>query len=239
MNEQITLDNIPIAVVRKKVKNLHLKVTQPEGSVHIVVPLKMKPDVIRTFIMTHLDWVKRTQKKIQEQPPALIQKYQTGEMHYFLGKPYRLQVTESHLPPMVEIHQNEMHLRVRAGDDEAYRAAVIDAWYRMQLKPMIANLIAIWEPLMAVEVKQFFIQRMKTRWGSCNIRSKNIRLNTELAKKPLEQLEYVVIHEMVHLLESSHNHRFKAFMDQFMPEWRIHRKELNRYPLGYDPCDEG
>jgi predicted metal-dependent hydrolase len=239
MNEQITLDNIPITVVRKKVKNLHLKVTRPTGCVHVVVPLKMKVGAIHSFIMTHLDWVKQTQKKIQEQPPALIQKYCTGEMHYFLGKLYPLQVTESHLPPAVEIQQNEIHLRVRVGDDEEKRLAVMDAWYRAQLKPMIADLIATWEPLMAVKVEQFFIQRMKTRWGSCNIRSKNIRLNTELAKKPFEQLEYVVIHEMVHLLEPSHNHRFKAFMDQFMPGWRVHRKELNRYPLGYDPCDEG
>ena len=153
------------------------------------------------------------------------------ESHYVWGKRYLLTIAESDEPPSIELTHSRMLLRVRPGTDEHKRQALIEEWYREQLKEAVPPLLARWQPLLGVRVERFFVQRMKTKWGSCNYKARTIRLNTELAKKPVECLEYIVVHELVHLLEPTHNAHFVALMDRFMPQWQFHRQVLNCLPV--------
>ena len=231
---QIELGEIAVDVVKKDIKNLHLSVYPPAGKVRISAPLRMNLDTIRVFAISKLGWIKQQQKKLQEQERETPREYLDRESHYVWGKRYLLKVFESDAAPAVELKHNTMHLWVRPGTSEEKKQEVIDEWYRAQLKQAVPALIAKWEPLMGVNVPRFFVQRMKTKWGSCNPNAKSIRLNTELAKKPLECLEYVVVHEMVHLLEPTHNSRFIALMDSFIPQWQFYRDALNRLPVRYE-----
>ena len=147
------------------------------------------------------------------------------------GKRYLLRVSEVDEPPSIELKHSRMLLRVRPRTDEDKRQAVVEEWYREQLKEALPPLLARWQPLLGVRPQRFFVQRMKTKWGSCNCKARTIRLNTELAKKPAECLEYIVVHELVHLLEPTHNARFVALMDRFMPKWQFQRQVLNRLPV--------
>jgi predicted metal-dependent hydrolase len=234
MTRQINLGEIAIEVVRKKIKNIHLSVHPPLGRVRISAPLRMSLDTIRVFAITKLAWIKKHQQKLHEQVRETPREYLDRESHYFWGKRYLFKVEEKESTPYVSLQHNRMVLHVRPGSSDERKRDILGEWYREQLKIAVPGLIAKWEPLMGVRVEKTFFQRMKTKWGSCNYRSGNIRLNTELAKKPPECLEYVVVHEMAHLLEHSHNSRFIALMDQFMPSWRNHREELNRAPLGHE-----
>ena len=156
------------------------------------------------------------------------------ESHYLWGKRYLLKVIEGNEAPSVALHHSRMLLRVRPGTDAKKKQAIIEAWYRQQLKKVVPPLIVKWEPLLGVKIERFFVQRMKTKWGSCNHGTHSIRLNTELAKKPRECLEYIVVHEMTHVLEPTHNARFVALMDQFMPQWQFYRNQLNRLPVSHE-----
>jgi predicted metal-dependent hydrolase len=147
---------------------------------------------------------------------------------------YLLQIEEKDTGPKVELKHSQMILRIRPATSYETRRAILEAWYRENLKEAIPALIAKWEPLMGVKVERFFVQRMKTKWGSCSPGSRSLRLNTELARKPPECLEYIVVHEMVHLLEPTHNARFISLMDQFMPKWRFYKDELNRLPVRHE-----
>ena len=169
---------------------------------------------------------------MQERESA--REYIDRESHYVWGKRYLLQVVEQDDAPSVELKHNQMVLTVRPGTDEAKRQAIVEAWYRQQLRDALPPLIAHWERLMGVKVERFFVRHMKTKWGSFNYRAHTIRLNTELAKKPRECLEYVVVHELVHLLEPTHNARFVALMNQFMPGWQFHKEQLNRLPVSHE-----
>ncbi|NNM59932.1 MAG: M48 family metallopeptidase [Legionellales bacterium] len=231
MTKQITLDDIVISITKKKIKNLHLKIYPPDGTVKISAPLWMNMDQINAFVLSKSDWIKQQRTFFQEQRREPSRAYLDQENHLVWGNPYVLNVIETAHRPKVDMQDNHLFLHIPIGANEEKRAMILHAWYRDQLKQAIPPLIAKWEPCMNVKVEQFFIQRMKTRWGSCNPRSRNIRLNTELAKKPFTCLEYVVIHEMVHLLEPSHNARFKSLMTEFMPQWRFHRGELNQSGL--------
>jgi hypothetical protein len=197
----------------------------------------MDLDNIRVFAITKLGWIKSQQQKLSEQARETPREYLNRESHYVWGTRYLLTVAESDQSPSVELKHNRMLLRVRPGTDENKKQAIVEEWYRAQLKQAVAPLIAKWEPLIGVKVKQFFVQRMKTKWGSCNADSRSIRLNTDLAKKPQECLEYIVVHEMVHLLESTHNTRFIALMDRFMPKWQFYREMLNRLPVRHEHWD--
>ena len=231
---QIELGDIAVDVVKKDIKNLHLSVYPPAGKVRISAPLRMNLDTIRVFAISKLGWIKRQQHKLREQERETPREYLDRESHYVWGKRYLLTVVESDKAPAVELKHSEMHLRVRPGTSEEKKQAIVDEWYRAQLKETVPALIAKWEPLMGVKVARFFVQRMKTKWGSCNPNSKSIRLNTELTKKPLECLEYVVVHEMVHLLEPTHNSRFVTLMDSFIPKWQFYRDALNRLPVRHE-----
>lgn len=234
MVTKIDLGGIVVDVVKKDIKNVHLSVHPPIGKVRISAPLRMNSDTIRVFAISKLGWIKQQQKKLRTQERETPREYLDRESHYLWGKRYLLKVVEKEVAPGVELKHKALVLRVRPRSSEEKKQATLDQWYREQLKEAISPLVAKWERLMDVSVERFFVQRMKTKWGSCNPRSRSIRLNSELAKKPLECLEYIVVHEMVHLLEPTHNHSFVALINQFMPKWQFYRDNLNRLPVRHE-----
>jgi len=206
----------------------------PTGRVRISAPSRMSLDTIRVFAISKLGWIKQQQKKLREQERETPREYLDRESHYVWGKRYLLTVFESNQAPSIELKHSRMLLRMRPGTDERRRQTLVEGWYREQLKRALPQLIAKWEPLMGVKVARFFVQRMKTKWGSCSPETRGIRLNTDLAKKPRECLEYIVVHEMLHLLEPTHNVHFVALMDQFIPKWKFYRDQLNCLPVSHE-----
>ncbi len=231
MASRIQLGDIPVDVVLKDIKNVHLSVYPPTGRVRISAPERMSLDNIRAFAILKLSWIKQQQTKLRDQERETPREYVDRESHYVWGRRYLLTVAESNEPPSIELDHSRMLLRARPGTDRSRRQALVEQWYREQLKAAVPPLLAKWQPLMGVTVERFFVQRMKTRWGSCNHVARTIRLNTELAKKPPVCLDYIIVHELAHLLEPTHNARFVAIMDSFMPQWRHHRDVLNRLPV--------
>lgn len=234
MQTQVLLGGIEIEVVFKDIKNIHLSVYPPQGKVRISAPSRMDLDTIRVFAISKLGWIKRQQSKLREQDRETPREYLELESHYIWGKRYLLKVIEENAAPAIELKHNLMILQVRPGADEGKKQAIVDGWYREQVKESAIALIAKWEPMIGVKVAALFVQRMKTKWGSCSADNRTIRLNTDLAKKPQECLEYIVVHEMAHLLEPTHNARFIALMDQFMPNWQVRRDRLNRLPVRHE-----
>ena len=234
MVTQIELGDITVDVMLKDIKNIHLSVYPPSGRVRISAPSRMNLDTIRVFAVSKLGWIKQQQQKLQGQERETRREYLDRESHYVWGKRYLLKVIEGNAAPSVALQHRWMLLRVRPGTDAKKKRAIVEAWYRQQLKQAVPPLIARWEPLMGVKIERFFVQRMKTKWGSCNHGARSIRLNTELAKKSRECLEYIVVHEMTHVLEPTHNARFVALMDQFLPQWQFYRDQLNRLPISHE-----
>jgi predicted metal-dependent hydrolase len=228
--QQIILGDITIAITRKTIKNLHLRVRSPNGQVEISAPLRMSLDQIHRFALSKLSWIQQQQQRIQSQPDQTPKTYIDRESHYLWGKRYLLSVIEANQPPRLDIQPNTLVLQVRPGSDQAHKQAVMDAAQRQLLHQAIAPLISQWEAKLGVSVASFTIRKMKTKWGSCSPQSRRIRFNLDLVQKPPICLEYVVVHELVHLLEPSHNHRFKSLMDQAMPQWRSYRDLLNASP---------
>lgn len=237
MVTQIELGEFTVDVIFKDIKNVHLSVHPPNGRVRISAPSHMSTDTVRIFAISKLDWIRQQQKKLQLQERETPREYLDRESHYLWGKRYLLDVVEENARPEVELKHGKMILRVRPGTDESKRQAIVEEWYRAQLKQAVTPLITKWELLMGVKVERLFVQRMKTKWGSCNSKSRNIRLNTDLAKKPHECLEYILVHEMVHLLEPTHNARFVSLMDRFMPKWQFYREMLNHLPVRHEHWD--
>lgn len=231
MASRIKLGDLVVDVVLKDIKNIHLSVYPPDGAVRISAPKRMSLDTIRLFAISRLTWIKQQQKTLREQERETPRDYVERESHYVWGKRYLLELREVDAAPTVELRHKRLILHVRPGTSYASREAVLEEWYRQQLKAAVAPLLARWEPLLGVPIRRFFVQRMKTKWGSCNHYQRTIRLNTELAKKPPECLEYLVVHELAHLIEPTHNARFVALMDRFMPQWRMRRELLNRLPV--------
>jgi predicted metal-dependent hydrolase len=236
MQTRITLGDIAVDVVRKDIRNVHLSVHPPTGRVRIAAPERMSLDTVRVFAIAKLPWIKK-QRKLREQERETPREYLDREGHYVWGKRYLLKVVEIDQPASVELIHSRMVLRARRGTDTTKQHAVLEDWYREQLRNAVPPLIEKWERMMGVRVRRFFVQRMKTKWGSCNHRVGSIRLNTDLARKPRECLEYIVVHEMVHLLEPTHNARFEALMDEFIPRWQSHREALNRLPVRHVSWD--
>ncbi len=234
MVTQIQLGDIVVDVAQKDIKNIHLSVYPPTGKVRISAPLRMDIDTIRVFAITKLGWIKSQQKKLLGQERETPREYLDCESHYLWGKRYLLKVVEKDAAPEVELKHNKMLFQIRPATTDERKQDILEAWYREKLKEVVPALIAKWEPLMGVKVEKFFVQKMKTKWGSCSPGSKSIRLNTDLAKKPPECLEYIVVHEMTHLLEPTHNARFISLMDQFMPKWRFYKDELNKLPVRHE-----
>ncbi len=230
----IEVSGIQIEVVRKEIKNLHLGVYPPEGRVRVAVPSRVDDEAVRLAVISKLGWIKRKQKEFAEQPRQSQREMVSGESHYYLGQRYRLNVIEHSGANLVRLKGKIIDLYVRPGADQARREAVLSQWYRQQLKDLIPELLVKWEPVVGVQAAEWGVKKMKTRWGTCNIAARRIWVNLDLAKKPIQCLEYIVVHELVHLLERRHNDRFRDFMDQFMPQWRLHRAVLNKAPLGHE-----
>ncbi len=235
---QIIVNGFVVDVVRKNIKNLHLGVYAPNGRVRVAAPLRINDEAVRLLIISKLAWIKRQQAKFEAQERQSAREYVSGESHYYQGRRYLLNVIEQKGSPAVILRNNKtMDLFVRPDSDASQRERVLIAWYRQRLKEEIALLIAKWEPIIGVEVAEWRVKQMKTKWGTCNMRAHRIWLNLELVKKPLHCLEYIIVHEMVHLLERHHNDRFLAYMNRFMPLWQYYREELNRAPLGHESWD--
>ena len=229
----IELGDICLDVIHKNIKNVHLSVHPPHGRVTIAAPLQMDLETLRLFSISKLGWIRKQQAKLQKQKRETAREYITRESHYFLGDRYLLKIVEEPAAPKIVVKHRNIELHVREGSTRNQKEAVMQEWYRVQLKEIVLRLIPKLEKKMNVEVAEVNIRTMKTKWGTCNAKAKRIWLNTELAKKPIELIEYVLIHEMVHLLERNHNEKFIASMDKFAPKWRHLREELNRSALGH------
>jgi predicted metal-dependent hydrolase len=234
MSELIQLGEIPVEVFRKKIKNIHLSVNPPEGHVRISCPSRYTPEKIRAYALTKLVWIKQQQRKLQEQPRESPHQYTDKESHYLWGKRYLLTLEETEGTPRVELKAQKMILHHRLGTSLERRAEIVEEWYRERLKKAIPRLVAKWEPIIGVKVKGFFVQRMKTKWGSCSPARQTIRLNSELARKPRKCLEYLVVHEMIHIIEPSHNARFRTLLDKHLPNWQNRKKTLNSLPVRHE-----
>jgi predicted metal-dependent hydrolase len=234
MAAQIELGDLHVEVVRKAIRNLHLSVHPPLGKVRIVAPPQMKADTIRVFVISRLGWIKSQQRKMREQERETPRRYVERESHTLWGRRLLLRRIEVDAAPSVTAKRSTLVLQVRPATTPERCQQILEAWYRDQLRQALPALLAKWQPVMGVRVNRVFVQRMKTRWGSCNPGSGAIRLNTELARKPAECLEYIVVHEMAHLLEPTHNERFAALMSMWLPHWQHLRQALNRLPVRHE-----
>jgi hypothetical protein len=232
---QIEVGGIAVEVVRKEIKHLHVGVYPPHGRVRVAAPRRFDDEAIRLAVVSRLGWIRRKQSGFEQQDRQSQRELVTGESHYYLGRRYLLDVVERAGPSRVLLADNTtMRLQVRPGADRDARDAVLQRWYRRRLREQIPGLVAKWEPKVGRTVAVVRIKRMKTRWGSCNAEARRIWLNLELVKKPVGCLEYILVHEMVHLIERHHTERFRELMDTLMPRWRISRDELNRAPLAHE-----
>jgi len=231
--EQIKLGNITIDVEIKDIKNVHLSVYPPSGRVRIAAPLRMDLDTIRIYAISKLAWIKMQQHKFLTQVREAPREYLNKESHYFLGKRYQLKVIELDAPPLVKVKHNTIELYVRPNSDIRKRQVIMDEWYRQQLKQLAPPVIEKWEKTMGVSINEFAIKKMRTRWGTCNREAKRIWLNLELAKKPFHCIEYIIVHELAHMLERTHNEKFIAIMGNLLPEWKHLKNELNKLPISH------
>jgi predicted metal-dependent hydrolase len=237
MHELLVIGDVHVEVVKKDIKNVHLTVYPPEGRVRIAAPQRMQKDAIRLFAISKLPWIRHQQDAIRAQERESAREYLDRESHYVWGQRYLLRITERDAPAAVELGHRELILYVRPGTDEVRRQDVLAFWYREQLRATVAPLMMKWTSALSVRVEHLFVQRMTTKWGSCNPTAATIRLNTELAKKPPECMEYVLVHELTHILEPTHSDRFRSIMDQHLPHWPHLRDELNRAPLAHVDWD--
>lgn len=231
----IDVSGTEVEVVRKDIKNLHVGVYPPEGRVRVAAPWRLDDEAVRLAVVSRLGWIRRKQKEFAAQERQSEREMVTGESHYFLGRRYLLDVQEGAGRPGVRLVNNAtMELRVPSGSSRDQRNATLQRWYRRELRALIPPLLAKWQPRVGESGIEVRIRRMKTRWGSCNADARRIWLNLELIKKPAGCLEYVLVHELVHLHERRHTDRFQALMDELMPAWRLQRDELNRAPLAHE-----
>lgn len=231
MTELIELGDISIAVTRKEIKNVHLSVHPPDGRVTMSAPIGTRPEVARAYAISRIGWIRQQQAKLRNQARETRRQFIERESHYLWGRRYLMTVVEQEAKPAVSVDHKRITLSVRPGSDHAKRASVIHEWHKALLHEFIPPLIARWEPRLGVHVVAYFLQRMKTKWGSCNHDAGHIRLNTELVKKPKDLVEYVVVHEMIHLMEPTHGERFIKILADHYPTWREAKSELNELPL--------
>jgi predicted metal-dependent hydrolase len=237
MQDVLELGDLRANVTRKAIKHVHLSVLPPAGKVRVAAPQSMPLDTIRLFVVSKLAWIRAQQRKLQAQERETPREYLNKESHYLWGKRYLLEINHANAAPAVSLTPRKIKLQVRPGTEQAQCEEVLDSWYRQQLRDAMPALLAKWEPVLKVKVKRVFVRRMKTKWGSCTPASGYVRLNTDLAKKPIECLEYIVVHELMHLLESTHNERFVALMNMHLPLWQHLRKRLNSLPVRHENWD--
>ena len=233
--DYIEVAGIRVEVVRKDIKNLHLGVYPPNGRVRVAAPSRFDEESVRLAVVTKLGWIKRKQKQFIDQERQSRRELITGESHYYAGQRYRLDVLEKDAPPTVKIRNNKtIVMQVRPGSSYSKRDELLNKWYRERLKEQIPGLVAYWEPRVGVKLQEVRIKKMKTHWGTCNIEAARIWLNLELIKKPQICLEYILVHEMIHLIERHHNDRFLRVIESVMPRWRSYRGLLNQSPLAHE-----
>ena len=238
MAEQITLGDISIALTRKQVKHVHLSVHPPNGRVTMVVPTGTRLAAVRAYAISKLRWIKGQRLRLLSQPRETAREFVNRESHSLWGRRYLLTVREAEERPSVVAKNRRIVLTVRPGASKAKRAEVMHEWHKQLLHEAVGPLLAKWQATLGVKASAYFLQRMKTKWGACNHRDRNIRLNTELVKKPKDLLEYVIAHELMHLIEPKHSDRFMALMDRHYPHWREARSELNALPLSAEAWNE-
>ncbi len=231
MAETIQIGEISILVTRKAIKHVHLSVHPPHGRVTLAAPTATRLDVARAYAISRLGWIRAQQQKLTSQARETPRKFIERETHYLWGRRHLLTVVHRDAKPFVSLDHKRITLTVRLGSGAAKRAEVIHEWHKSLLHAVVPSLIKRWEPKLKVKVAGYFLQRMKTKWGSCNHQAGHIRLNTELVKKPRDLFEYVIVHEMVHLLEPTHSDRFIEILREHYPTWREARAELNDLPL--------
>lgn len=228
----ITVSGVQVQVVRKAIKNLHLGVYPPHGRVRVATPLRLSDDAVRLAIVGKLGWIRRQQAKFAGQSRESRRELVSGESHYFLGRRYRLRVeTSPNRSSGVVFRKSVIELHLPAAARTCERERLLHRWYRQQLKAIVPPLLAKWQARLGVDLSEWGIKKMKTRWGTCNAEARRICLNLELAKKPAQCVEYILVHELMHLVERTHSARFVALMDKHMPQWRSRRQELNSAPL--------
>ncbi|MBK6903353.1 MAG: M48 family metallopeptidase [Saprospirales bacterium] len=231
--KKLHIAGIEIDLVRKDIKNIHLAVYPPDGRVRIAAPERMEDDSIRLFAISRLPWIKKNRKKFASQSRETLREYLEGESHYYQGHRYLLHLIEHTGNNRVHIRNKKyLDLYVKPGASRDQKERALREWYRRELKKQIPPLLAKWEAILGVRAAGWGVKQMRTKWGACNTHARRIWLNLELAKKPSACLEYIIAHELVHLLERKHGERFMALMGRAMPDWRGKRDLLNSYPVG-------
>jgi predicted metal-dependent hydrolase len=237
-SHNIIVSGLSVEVVRKNIKNLHLGVYPPLGRIRVAAPLAVSDDAVRLAVVGKLGWIKRQRAKFEAQPRQSPRRMVSGESHYFMGQRYRLRVVEGSTPMRVALRGKAgLDLLVRPETSTGRREELLQAFYRAELKKLIPTLLDKWQPILGVEANAWGIKKMKTKWGTCNIAARRVWLNLELAKKPIQCLEYILVHELLHLIERHHNDRFRGLMDQYMPPWQLYRDELNSSLLADERWD--
>lgn len=231
---QIKVGDYEIDVIRKDIKNLHLSVHPPTGRIRIATPLRIDDEAVRMFAITKMAWIKKNKDKLEAQARQSQRQYVYRETHYFQGRAYLLNLVPHTGAAKVMLHNHEeIHLYIKENASREQKETAMNEWYRTELKKLIPELLQKWETKMGVQVKDWGVQKMRTKWGTCNIEEARILLNLELAKKSIQCLEYIIVHEMTHLLERHHNANFLFYMDRHLPNWKVLREELNAGMLGY------
>jgi len=233
-HNKISLYGLDVETVKKDIKNIHVGVYPPNGRVRVATPLKTTDETIKQIILTKMAWIKKQQKRFKEQERQTKREYVSGESHYFMGNRYRLNVIQTEAKPHLEIKRKtriDMYVKPQATVEQ--KEKIFEDFYRRELKKQIPKLLNKWEKRTGLSVKEVRIRKMKTKWGSCNPNHQRIWLNLELAKKPQRCIEYIIVHEMAHLIEKNHTKKFKALLNSFMPKWTQYKKELNTGKLGH------
>jgi hypothetical protein len=238
MAERITFGDITITMKRKQVKHVHLSVHPPNGRVTMVIPQATRLAAARAYAVSKLRWIRKQREQLQGQPRELPRTFVTRESHFLWGRRYLLTVQEANAKPSVIAKNRRLVMTVRPGASGTKRAEVMHEWHKLLLHEAVRPLLRKWETRLGIRASAYFLQRMKTKWGACNTQARNIRLNTELVKKPRDLLEYVIVHELMHLIEPKHSDRFIALMDRHYPHWREARAELNALPLSAQEWSE-
>ena len=232
---QIAISGLSVHIVRKDIKNLHLGVYPPHGRVRVAAPLRVSDKAVRLAVIGKLGWIKRQRAHFESQPRQSEREMVNGESHYFLGQRYRLRAIHQDVAGKVVLRNKSIiELYVRPDSSISQRDQVLAHWYRQQLRELIPPLLSKWQTAMGVQLAECGIKKMKTRWGTCNPIARRIWLNLELAKKPVKCLEYIIVHELAHLIEQRHNDHFIALMDEHLPQWRLYRQVLNSTPLAHE-----
>lgn len=232
--EILDIASLSMQVNRKSIKNLHISVLPPDGRVRVSAPKTMTETALRMAVISRIPWIKKQQADFARQPRQSDREMVNGECHYLWGRRYRLNIIETNGHHQAKVMRGKIDLHVRKGTSKSNKTLVLSNYYRELLKRAVDPLIQHWQDKMGVFTTYWGVKKMKTKWGSCNTDTKRIWLNLELAKKPPECLEYILVHELVHLLERKHNERFKAYMDEFLPDWRERRDLLNKTPLVFE-----